>query len=78
MIRLVATDLDLLLPRFRIEGAFRLKAALQAAGLTLATSGAADFSGITTGRIFIDEVIHKTFIEVGEEGTEAAAATERK
>jgi serpin B len=73
--RLTATDLELLLPRFRIEGAFRLKEALQALGLTLSTTGAADFSGITTGRMFIDEVIHKTFIEVGEEGTEAAAAT---
>jgi serpin B len=73
--RLAVTEVELLLPRFRIEGAFRLKEALQALGLTHSTSGAADFSGITAGPMFIGEVLHKTFIEVGEEGTEAAAAT---
>jgi serpin B len=66
------------LPRFRIEGAFRLVETLRALGLVAATTaGRADFDGIDGGKaqLFIDEVVHKTFLEVGEKGTEAAAAT---
>jgi len=66
----------LTLPRFKIETGTSLKALLQALGMTLAFSGAADFSGMDgTGGLHISEVIHKAFIDVAEKGTEAAAAT---
>jgi len=45
-------------------------------GMQLAFTGQADFSGINPARdLFISMVKHKTFVEVDEEGTEAAAVT---
>ena len=69
-------QVDLSLPRFRVDAGFMLKDTLQALGVRTAFTGAADFSGITEDEpVYIKAVVHKAYIDVGEEGTEAAAAT---
>lgn len=64
------------LPRFRMTQQFELSHALSAMGMPQAFSPAADFSGMTGKPGFlISAAIHKAFVDVNEEGTEAAAAT---
>ncbi|NMO96122.1 serpin family protein [Paenibacillus lemnae] len=65
------------LPRFKAEGSVRLEDTLEAMGLEKATDPRqADFSGITKeSGLFISQVLHKTVVDVNEEGTEAAAVT---
>jgi serpin B len=70
-------DVQVFLPRFRIELALRLDEALKHLGMTLAfEQDRADFAGMT-GRpdLCIGAVLHKAFVDVNEEGTTAAAAT---
>ena len=64
------------LPRFKATQEFELSSALRALGMPQAFASNADFSGMTGKRDFaISAVIHKAFVDVNEEGTEAAAAT---
>ena len=66
------------MPKFKCEFSTELALALQAMGMTDAFSGEADFSAmgnVAQGDLFISRVLHKTYIEVDEEGTKAAAAT---
>jgi serpin B len=66
---------DLYSPRFKLEYELGLNNALTALGMGLAFSGA-DFSMMFENLdVFISQVKHKTFVEVNEEGTEAAAVT---
>ncbi|MGD9212018.1 MAG: serpin family protein [Desulfobacteraceae bacterium] len=69
-------EVNLSLPKFTFESDFTLKTPLQNMGMIDGFSENADFSGITGERsLFISDVIHKGFVAVDEEGTEAAAAT---
>jgi serpin B len=65
------------LPRFKMTSEFKLNEALSELGMPLAfDEGAADFSGMNGKHdLFISAAIHKAFVDVNEEGTEAAAAT---
>ncbi len=64
------------MPKFKMEYKEKLNRSLTQLGMGIAFGPGADFSGINgTGGLYIDEAIHKSFIEVNEEGTEAAAVT---
>jgi serpin B len=69
--------MSLNMPKFSFDSSFSLKSALSALGMPVAFSDTeADFSGITGNTdLHISDVVHKAFVAVDEEGTEAAAAT---
>jgi serpin B len=67
----------LAIPKFRLEENYDLKRPLRALGMEQAFGPAADLTGLHTSSdvLFISFVVQKTFLDVNEEGTEAAAAT---
>jgi serpin B len=69
--------IDVYLPKFTFETKYFMAKDLSEMGMPLAFSPfEADFSGMTGSKdLFISSVIHQAFVEVNEEGTEAAAAT---
>lgn len=73
----LSDSVDVYLPRFTLEYELGLKDILTALGMGIAFSPeAADFTNMyNAGQVFISEVRHKTFVQVNEEGTEAAAVT---
>jgi serpin B len=68
-------DFTVNMPKFRFEYDRSLKNDLEGMGLGIAFTDQADFSGISDVDLLISDVIHKTYIDVNEEGTEAAAVT---
>jgi serpin B len=69
-------EVDLQLPKFKIEQKLALKPMLSAMGMPRAFSQAAEFGGISASdELELTEVVHQAFMEVDEKGTEAAAAT---
>jgi len=70
-------DVRVTLPKWKFESSFTLKKTLEAMGMKLAfVWPGADFTAMSpTGELYISEAIHKAFVAVDEEGTEAAAAT---
>jgi serpin B len=83
--RLKERTADVALPRFRLDGTYELADALKTAGMRRAfvspdQPGGAQFGGISSSRdpreqLFVASVRHRSFVEVTEKGTEAAAAT---
>ena len=72
-------SVEIALPKFKAEFSAELSGNLKTLGMTDAFDGAnADFTALGTsdeGNIYISRVLHKTFIQVDEEGTKAGAAT---
>ena len=77
--KLKYAKVDLDLPKFKLEFSTSLKETLKDMGMTTAFTNNADLTGLREKRdLKIDDVIHKTFLKVNENGTEAAAVTEFK
>jgi len=67
---------DVTIPKFKIEQEMQMKDVLIKMGITQIFGSRADLSNMSEGEnLYVDSVIQKTFIDVNEKGTEAAAAT---
>ena len=67
---------NIYIPKFKFETKYFMADDLKDMGMPIAFSDDADFSGMTGNKdLKISQVIHQAFVEVNEEGTEAAAAT---
>ena len=69
------TRLEVHLPRFKFETKYDMGKDLAEMGMPTAFTGSADFSGMSEGGLYIGHVVHQAYVDVNEEGTEAAAAT---
>ncbi|XP_043926672.1 neuroserpin [Protopterus annectens] len=67
---------EVYLPRFKVEQTTDLKTALEGLGVREMFTKAADFSGLTGKKeLFVAKAVHKAYLEVNEEGSEAAAVS---
>ena len=69
-------EVKVFFPKFKLETEYSLSGTLADMGMPAAFSDKADFSGMDgTESLSISDVVHKAYVDVNEEGTEAAAAT---
>lgn len=68
-------EVQIYLPKFKTKGKYELKEPLMQMGMVRAFSDEADFSNISDIGLLISRIIHSTYCDVNQEGTEAAAVT---
>ena len=75
--RMRTVEVKVAIPKFKMSSEFQLKKELSALGLGRIFTNGADFSGLNGGKepLHVDDVVHKAFVDVNEEGTEAGAAS---
>ena len=72
---LQSTYVALALPKLSVEAKYNLKESLQELGMVQAFTALADFSGMSNTSLMVDSIVHKTMIEMDENGLVAAAVT---
>ncbi|XP_008838887.1 serpin B11 isoform X1 [Nannospalax galili] len=74
---MVESEVEVCIPRFKLEMKYELNSLLKSLGMkNIFNVAAADFSGMSPDKgLYLSKVIHKSYVDVTEEGTEAAAAT---
>ncbi|CAK6441462.1 unnamed protein product [Pipistrellus nathusii] len=73
---LSSIEVNVHLPKFKLEENYNLNSHLASLGIEDLFTSRADLSGMSTaGDLFVSKIVHKSFLEVNEEGSEAAAAT---
>jgi serpin B len=72
-----AQEIPLIMPKYKLETSYDLVPQCKRLGIKDAFGGEADFSGMgwEKGELWISRIVHKAYVDVNEEGTEAAAAT---
>jgi len=69
-----SSEIEVGLPKFKVEADVKIKAVLTEMGISDLFDNTADLSGISgTDELYVSDAFHKAFIEVNEEGSEAAA-----
>ncbi|XP_069586869.1 serpin B3-like [Ranitomeya imitator] len=69
-------EVDVMIPKFKLEEGYDVTSTLKTLGMTDIFQGNADLSGISSTKgLVLSSFVHKSSIDVDEEGTEAAAAT---
>ncbi|XP_054716948.1 uncharacterized protein LOC129226369 [Uloborus diversus] len=72
---LYKTKVDVAFPKFKIEYDQEMSSYLKSLGAGKIFSPSSDLSGMTSNKVSVNQVLHKAFVEVNEEGSEAAAVT---
>ncbi|XP_073925772.1 serpin B11 isoform X2 [Castor canadensis] len=75
--KLMERDVEVRIPRFKLEVKYELNSLLKSLGMTdIFSQTKANLSGMSPDKgLYLSKVIHKSYVDVNEEGTEAAAAT---
>ncbi len=72
------TDVYVKMPSFTLQEKYDLEKALTALGITDLFSKECDLSGIVPGKLKLSKMVHKSFVEVNEEGTDAEGGSGAK
>ncbi|XP_034562808.1 leukocyte elastase inhibitor-like [Notolabrus celidotus] len=74
--RMFKGEVEVKLPRFKMTETYSMKDILKQMGMSDVFTSSSDFSGMTPSKgLLLSKVVHKSFVDVNEEGTEAAAST---